>query len=83
MRRLLHLRKVLKDFWLRFSKTYQNELHQMNIYRKPRSASKESISVGDVVPIKKDDESVPRCQWRLRKILHLVIIEEGDNNIVV
>ena len=33
-RRLLHVRKVLKDYWSRFRDTYFNELRQMHIYRK-------------------------------------------------
>ena len=31
---LIHVRKVLRDFWTRFRCTYSNELRQINIYWK-------------------------------------------------
>ena len=71
-RRLLHVRKVLKDYWSRFRDTYLNELRQMNIYRKDKHGKGADITVGDVVLIK-DDEPVPRCKWRLGKISQLVV----------
>ena len=56
-RRLLHVRKVLKDYWSRFRDTYLNELRQMNIYRKDKHGKGADITVGEVVLIK-DDEPV-------------------------
>ena len=35
-RRLLHVRKVLKDYWSKFRDTYLNESRQMTIYRKDK-----------------------------------------------
>ncbi|XP_028408219.1 uncharacterized protein LOC114530797 [Dendronephthya gigantea] len=70
-RRLFHVRKVLKDFWARFRGSYLSELRQMNIYRKSKSKNVRSIAVGDVALIR-DDEPVPRTQWRMGKILRLV-----------
>ena len=46
---LLHVRKVLKDYWSRFRDTYLNELRQMNIYRKDKHGKGANITVGDVV----------------------------------
>ncbi len=58
--RLKHLRKVLKDCWIRFRREYLNELQQMNLYRK-RKTSTRDLTIGDVVLIK-DDEPTPRAQ---------------------
>ena len=70
-RRLLHVRKVLKDCWARFRCSYLNELRQMNIYRKTKGENTRRISVRDVVLIKDDELSV-RTQWRMGKVLELV-----------
>ncbi len=52
--RYLHLQKVLRDCWVRFSKEYLNELWQMNIYRKQTGCLCNPV-VGDVVLIKEDE----------------------------
>jgi hypothetical protein len=70
-RRLLHVRKVLKDCWARVRCSYLNELRQMNIYRKTLGENTRRISVRDVVLIKDDELSV-RTQWRMGKVLELV-----------
>ena len=72
-RRLNHIRKVLKDFWMRFRCTYLNELRQMNIYRK----SNRIITVGDV-PLIRDDDPAPRAKWRMGRILRLVKGPDGQ-----
>ena len=76
-RRLIHVRKVLRDFWMRFRCTYLNELRQMNIYRKSKGKNVRSIAVGDVALIR-DDEPVPRTQWRMGRILRLVKGPDGQ-----
>ena len=63
---LSHIRKVVKDFWMRFWCTYLNELPQMNIYLK--SKSKNVRTVGDVALIC-DDDPVPQAKWRIGQIL--------------
>ena len=70
-KRLLHLRKLLKDLWSRFRSNYLNELRQMNIYRKENCRNSRMIELGDVVLIK-DDDPTPRTQWRMGKVLNLV-----------
>ena len=76
-RRLNHIRKVLKDFWMRFRCTYLNELRQMNIYRKSKSKNVRSITVGDVALIR-DDDPVPRAKWRMGQMLGLVKGPDGQ-----
>ncbi len=70
-RRLLHVRKVLRDCWTRFRSTYLNELRQMNLYWKSRSNNNRHTSVGDFVLIKEDEPSV-RTEWRMGKVIQLV-----------
>ncbi|CAB4000781.1 PREDICTED: uncharacterized protein LOC100197852 [Paramuricea clavata] len=76
-RRLLHVRKVLRDCWARFRCSYLNELRQMNIYRKTKGENTRRISVGDVVLIKDNEISV-RTQWRMGKVLELVKGRDGQ-----
>ena len=57
----LHLQKILRDCWVRFSKEYLNELRQMNIYRKQPTGNSRDLVVGHVVLIK-EDEPAPRTQ---------------------
>ena len=76
-RRLNHIRKVLKDFWMRFRCTYLNELRQMNIYRKSKSKNVRIITVGDVALIR-DDDPAPRAKWRMGRILRLVKGPDGQ-----
>ena len=56
--RFLHLQKILRDCWVRFSKEYLNELRQMNIYRKQSTGN--SRGLGDVVLIKEDEPALER-----------------------
>jgi hypothetical protein len=70
-RRVLHVRKVLKDCWKKFRCSYLNELRQMNWYRQAKGENTWRVSVGDVCLIKDDEPSV-RSQWRKGKVLELV-----------
>ena len=74
--RFLHLRKILRDCWVRFSKEYLNELRQMNIYRKQSTGNSRDLVVGDVVLIK-EDKPAPRTQWRICKVIKLVTGQDG------
>ena len=79
--RLFHLRKLLKDVWTRFCVGYLNELHQVNLYRRVKNSDNtREISVDDIVLIK-DDEPMPRAQWRMGKIVKLVKGRDGPTSI--
>ena len=69
--RFLHLQKVLRDCWVRFSREYLIELQQMNIYRKQSTNGSADLVIGDVVLIK-GDEPAPRTHWRIGRVIHQV-----------
>ena len=75
--RFLHLQKILRDCWIRFSREHLNELRQMNIYSKQSTGNSRDLVVGDVVLIK-EDEPAPRTQWRISKVIELVAGQDGQ-----
>ena len=75
-KRLKYIRKLIENYWKKFSSTYLNELRQMHIYRKSKSGT-QKLELGDVVLIR-DDNYLPRQKWRLGKIEELVIGRDGN-----
>ena len=70
-KRILHVRKLMHDFWSRFSDNYINELRQFHSYSKAKASSQgEDLVVGDVVLIKEDN--IHKNDWKLGKITQLV-----------
>ena len=43
-KRHLHLCKIIKDYWKRFSSTYLDELHQRHLYRKSKHSNVKSLA---------------------------------------
>ena len=75
-KRRLHLCKIIKDYWKRFSSTYLDELHQRHLYRKSKHSNVKSLAGGDVVLIR-DDNIIPRCQWWMGRIEELIPGRDG------
>ena len=75
-KRHLYLCKIIKDYWKRFSNTYLNELRQHHLYRKSKYSNVKSPAAGDVVLIR-DDNIIPRCQWRMGRIEELIPGRDG------
>ena len=75
-KRHLHLCKIIKDYWKRFSNTYLNELRQIHLYRKSKHSNAKSPTVGDVVLIR-DDNIIPRFQCRMGRIEELIPERDG------
>ena len=65
-RRVHHVRKLLRDVWVRFRATYLNELRQMNVCSQRKGERNCQISVGDICLIKEDSPLV-RTQWKKGK----------------
>ena len=76
LKRHIHLCKIIKDYWKRFSNTYLNELFQHHLYRKNKHSNVKSPAAGDLVLIR-DDNIVPRCQWRMGRIEELIPGQHG------
>jgi len=76
-KRFQYVRKLLNDFWKRFSSHYLNEIRQSNLYRKQNKADTRKLVVGDIVLIR-DDEPLPRNRWKIGKILELVKGKDGN-----
>ena len=75
-KRHLHLCKIIKNYWKRFSNTYLNELRQHYLHRKSKHNNIKPQTVGDVVLIR-DDNIVPRCQWQMGRIEELISGRDG------
>ena len=75
-KRHLHLCKIIKDYWKRFSNTYLNELCQHHLNRKSKHSIVKSTTAGDVVLIR-DDNIIPRCHWRMGRIEELIPGRDG------
>ena len=72
----LHLCKIIKDYWKRFSNTNLNELRQHHLHRKSKYNNVKSPAAGDVVP-KRDDNIMPRCHWQMGRIEELIPERDG------
>ena len=72
----IHLCKIIKDYWRRFSNTYLNELFQHHLYRKSNHSNVKSPTAGDLVLIRYDN-IIPRCQWRMGRIEELIPGQDG------
>ena len=59
-KRHLHVCKIIKDYRKTFSNTY-------HLYRQSKHSNIKSPTAGDVVLIR-DDNIIPRCQWRIGRI---------------
>ena len=70
-KRILHVRKLMRDFWSIFSDNYMNELRQFHSYSKTKVSSQgDELIVGDVVLVKEDN--LHKSDWKLGKITQLV-----------
>ena len=78
LKRHIHLCKIIKDYWRRFSNTYLNELFQHHLYRKSNHSNVKSSAAGDLVLIR-DDNIIPRCQWQMGRIEELI---PGQNGLI-
>ena len=67
----------MNDQWKRFPRVYLNELRQHHINRKEKHSKNNVLNVGYIVLIK-DEENVPRTQWRIGKIKRLVIGKDAQ-----
>ena len=74
-RRVVYLRSLLEKFRKRFHRSYLNELRQIQLYRKSKSANS-SLSLNDVVLIK-DDKPLPRNEWRIGRVIELIKGRDG------
>ena len=63
--------KIIKEYCKRFSNTYLNELRQHHLYRKRKHSNVKWPTAGDVVLIR-DDNIIPKCQWRMGRIEELI-----------
>ena len=78
IKRVKYVGRIINQCWKRFNQSYLNELRQHNMYRKENVKSNANKLVkGDVVLIR-DDNKLPRNQWRLGKIESLVVGNEGN-----
>lgn len=73
--RATYMKDLISNLWCRFSKEYLNELRQSNLYRKTKSGDV-NVVINDVVLIK-DDNPLPRSQWRIGKVVDLVRGNDG------
>ena len=76
-KRYKYISKLVNDQWKRFSRVYLNELRQHHINRKEKHSKNNVLNVGDIVLIK-DEEKVPRTQWRIGKIKRLVFGKDAQ-----
>ena len=67
----------MNDQWKRFPRVYLNELRQHHINRKEKHSKNNVLNVGYIV-LTKDEENVPRTQWRIGKIKRLVIGKDAQ-----
>ena len=72
-RRLVHLNKLLSDFWTRWQTEYLMELRDSHRYV-GKTSDKSSVSVGDVVLVY---DTTPRGFWKLAKVTNLVSGQDG------
>ena len=76
-KRYKYISKLVNVQWKRFSRVYLNELRQHHINRKEKHSKNNVLNVGDIVLIK-NQENVPRTQWRVGKIKRLVIGKDAQ-----
>ena len=75
-KRAKFIQNLLRHYWKQFSTSYLNELRQHNLYRKSVRSSSEKLQLGDVV-IVKEDNPVPRSQWRMGKVEKIIYGRDG------
>lgn len=72
-RRLVHLNKLLRDFWNRWQTEYLLELRDSHRYV-GKTSDKDSVRVGDVVLV---HDTEPRGFWKLARITKFVSGQDG------
>ena len=72
-RRLVHLNKLLSDFWKRWQTEYLAELRDSHRYV-GKTSDENSVCVGDVVLV---HDTKPRGFWKLARVTQLVSGQDG------
>ena len=77
-RRYKYLKATIEPFWNRFSQEYMNNLSEHQTYNRRKYHSLNKLIVDDMVIIK-DDDKLPRLQWKKRIMQELITAR--DNNV--
>ena len=75
-KRLAYLQNLLSNYWKRFEKDYLCELREHQLNNKRKYNMNQALKLNDMVLIK-DNELLPRNQWR-KGVVHQLVV--GSDN---